>query len=71
MSTRMEWTTVIFKIFYFAYLKQIISKTYFVDVKNLVRMELTAKTARPVAVVRMGAHVVLLMANVSVPADGR
>ena len=71
LSTRMEWTTVIFKIFYFAYLKQIISKTYFVDVKNLVRMELTAKTARPVAVVRMGAHVVLLMANVSVPADGR
>ena len=71
LPTRMEWTTVIFKNFYFSYLKQIISKTYFVDVKNLVRMELTAKIARPVAVVRMGAHVVLLMANVSVPADGR
>lgn len=38
---------------------------------NLVRMELTAKTARPVAGVRMAVHAAPLMANVSVLADGR
>lgn len=43
----------------------------FVDAMNLVRMELTAKTARPVAGVRMAVHAAPLMANVSVLADGR
>lgn len=42
-----------------------------VDAMNLVRMELTAKTARPVAGVRTAVHVAPLMANVSVLADGR